>query len=213
MSIEIKKCMKAMMLVVGRMMLIAAAVIVGLMGMDILGGAVSFRINTNNVELIVLYVSLFAVLGLNVTITTAYLSPLLSCGARRSDIIKAKYILMGIIIAFNLVVNVLIHIINGQKLYLDMMYLTDEMITVTIVTIICGFPISKYGAKGYVVFCLVCGLAGGVVGALIGSGFNPQVFSFFMRKEVPAVIFVVLMVVAYQVYVLDRKTLYAYEIR
>ncbi len=216
MSNEIKKCMKAMMQVVGRMMFVAAVVIAGLVVMDMLGGAGSFGIDTEDVEMMALYVSLFAVLGLNVTITTAYLSTMLSCGARRSDIIKAKYILMGIIIVVNLAVNVLINIINGQKLYLDIMYLADGMITVTIVTIICGFLISKYGAKGYVIFCLVCGFVGGFVGAMIGITFSPttnKVFSFFMRKEVPAVIFVVLLVVAYQVYVLDRKTLYTYEIR
>ena len=67
MSYEIKKCMKAMMQVVGRMMFVAAVVIAGLVVMDMLGGAGSFGIDTEDVEMMALYVSLFAVLGLNVT--------------------------------------------------------------------------------------------------------------------------------------------------
>lgn len=164
--------------IVFRVLVMAAAIaaIVLLMNYAEVG---KFSINTMKTELgfISGYVCIFTMLVANITIITAYMPIIFSFGSRRKDYFISKQTIIFILIIISIALNVVIDVVSNQYTTRTIVFTIAGMLVCSALSSVFGNVINRFGMAGYIIFVILCGVTGGIIGGLSGSSIIKDVLA------------------------------------
>lgn len=202
---------KNMLYIIGKSMLIFLAfasiyVILGVVsGMDL-----RYWQSSSNILGVVKYISILVITVINVSFATAYQNIILSFGTTKKSYFAAKFVLLFSVLLITFVISGVLICITPKMGIADMLYTIGQMIGFSAIMLVSANLILKLGTGGYIIFCGICGVIGGVIGFFMGFASENTILAGLIF---PIVFCVVAVVALAGAMILDKKLLWNYEIR